>query len=103
VAAQPAHAPPTQLSPDGQATQAEPAVPHVPAEAARQTPSASQGNLVGDHMYMITGVNAASDTLTIRNPWGSSYSGSLAMTFTESIQQLAADNTSLWVTSGKAV
>jgi hypothetical protein len=52
---------------------------------------------------MVTGVNAATDTLTIHNPWGSAYSGSIAMTFTDSIQQLAADNTTLWVTSGKAV
>jgi hypothetical protein len=67
------------------------------------TPAASSGNLVGDHMFMVTGVNATTDTLTLRNPWGSAYSGSLAMIFTESIQQLAADNTMLWVTSGKAV
>jgi len=41
--------------------------------------------------------------VTLRNPWGSSYSGPLAMTFTESIQQLAANNTTLWVTSGNPV
>jgi hypothetical protein len=72
-------------------------------EVVLETPAASKGNLVGDHLFMVTGVNAATDTLTIHNPWGSAYSGSIAMTFTDSIQQLAADNTTLWVTSGKAV
>ena len=28
----------------------------------------SSGDLVGDHVYMITGVNAATDPLTIQNP-----------------------------------
>jgi len=69
-------------------------------EVLLSTPPASSGNLVGDHMYMVTGVNAATDTLTLRNPWGSAYSGPLAMTFTQSIEQLAGDNTTLWVTSG---
>jgi hypothetical protein len=72
-------------------------------EVLLQTPAASKGNLVGDHFFMVTGANAATDTVTLRNPWGSAYSGSLAMTFTESIQQLASDNTTLWVTSGKPV
>ena len=72
-------------------------------EVLMSTPATSNGNLVGDHMYMITGVNAATDTLTIQNPWGSAYSGPLAMTFTESIQQLAQDNCSLYAASGRPV
>ncbi len=64
------------------------------------TPGTSSGNLVGDHMYMVTGVNATTGALTIQNPWNSAYSGPLAMNFTETIRQLAADNCSLWVTSG---
>ena len=67
------------------------------------TPEGSNGDLVGDHMYMITGVNAANDTFTIRNPWNSAYSGPLAMTFGESIQQLAQDNCSLYAASGRPV
>ena len=67
------------------------------------TPGNSSGNLVGDHMYMVTGVNASSGALTIQNPWNTAYSGSLSMNFTETIQQLAADNCTLWVTSGHAV
>ncbi len=51
-------------------------------------------------MYMVTGVNAATGTLTIQNPWNTAYSGSLSMHFTETIQQLAAANCTLWVTSG---
>ena len=58
-------------------------------ELLMSTPENSSGNLVGDHMYMITGVNAATDTFTIQNPWNTAYSGPLAMSFTETIQQLA--------------
>jgi Calpain family cysteine protease len=72
-------------------------------EVLMSTPASSNGNLVGDHMYMITGVNAANDTFTIQNPWNSAYSGPLAMTFTESIQQLAQDNCSLYAASGHPV
>jgi hypothetical protein len=71
-------------------------------EVLMSTPGASSGNLVGSHMYMVTAINASSGALTIQNPWGSAYSGPLAMTFTETIQQLASDNCALWVTSGKA-
>jgi hypothetical protein len=69
-------------------------------EVLMSTPGNSTGNLVGSHMYMVTGVNAATGALTIHNPWNGAYSGPLAMTFTETIQQLAADNCTLWVTSG---
>jgi hypothetical protein len=72
-------------------------------EVLMSTPGNSNGNLVGDHMYMITGVNAATGTLTIQNPWNSAYSGPLAMTFTESIQALAQDNCSLYAASGRPV
>ena len=72
-------------------------------EILMSTPASSNGNLVGDHMYMVTGVNAATDTFTIQNPWNSAYSGPLAMTFTESIQQLAQDNCSLYAASGRPV
>jgi hypothetical protein len=69
-------------------------------EVLMSTPWWSGGNLVGDHMYMVTGVNASTGALTIRNPWNTAYSGSLSMNFTETIQQLAANNCTLWVTSG---
>ena len=71
-------------------------------EVLMSTPNNSSGNLVGDHMYMVTGINSSTGALSIHNPWGSSYSGPLAMSFTETVQQLAADNCTLWVTSGKA-
>lgn len=70
-------------------------------EVLMSTPANSSGNLVGDHMYMITGVNAAADTFTIQNPWHTAYSGPLAMNFTESIQQLAQDNCSLYAANGR--
>ena len=72
-------------------------------EVLMSTPWNSSGNLVGDHMYMVTGVNAATGALTIQNPWNTAYSGSLSMHFTETIQQLAAANCTLWVTSGHPV
>jgi hypothetical protein len=53
--------------------------------------------------YMITGVNAANDTFTIQNPWNTAYSGSLAMSFTESIQQLAQGNCALYTAAGRPV
>ena len=71
-------------------------------EVLMSTPNNSSGNLVGDHMYMVTGINTKTGVLSIQNPWGSAYSGPLSMSFTETIQQLAADNCTLWVTSGKA-
>ncbi len=70
-------------------------------EVLMSTPWNSSGNLVGNHMYMVTGVNAATGALTIQNPWNTAYSGSLSMHFTETIQQLAAANCTLWVTSGR--
>jgi Calpain family cysteine protease len=72
-------------------------------EVLMSTPANSNGNLVGDHMYMVVGVNASTDTFTIQNPWNSAYSGPLAMTFTESIQALAQDNCSLYAASGRPV
>jgi hypothetical protein len=69
-------------------------------EVLMSTPWNSGGNLVADHMYMVTGVNAATGALTIHNPWNTAYGGSLSMSFTETIQQLAANNCTLWVTSG---
>jgi Calpain family cysteine protease len=64
-------------------------------EVLMSTPWNSSGNLVADHMYMVTGVNAATGALTIHNPWNTAYSGSLSMSFTETIQQLAANNCTL--------
>jgi hypothetical protein len=72
-------------------------------EVLMSTPWNSSGNLVADHMYMVTGVNAATGALTVHNPWNTAYSGSLSMSFTETIQQLAANNCTLWVTSGHPV
>jgi hypothetical protein len=68
-------------------------------ELLTSTPENSSGNLVGDHIYMITDVNAANDTFTIQNPWNTAYSGPLAMSFTETIQPLAHDNCSLYAAS----
>jgi hypothetical protein len=67
------------------------------------TPNPDNGDLVGDHMYMITAVNAAAGTISIQNPWNNAYSGSLQMSFTDTIAQLAADNVSIYATSGAKV
>jgi hypothetical protein len=64
------------------------------------TPASSNGNLVGAHMFMVTGINASTDALTLQDPWASAYSGPLAMNFTDTLQQLSNDDCTLWVTSG---
>ena len=67
------------------------------------TPNQDNGNLVGDHMYMVTAVNAAAGTISIENPWNTAYSGSLKMSFTDTIAQLAADSVSIYATTGVKV
>ena len=69
-------------------------------EIILSTPNADNGDLVGDHMYTVTGVNAAAGTISIQNPWNTAYSGSLQMSFTDTIAQLAADNVSIYATTG---
>jgi hypothetical protein len=64
------------------------------------TPANSSGNLVGAHMFMVTAIDASACALTVQNPWGSAYSGPLAMDFTDTLQELADDDCTLWVTSG---
>jgi hypothetical protein len=72
-------------------------------EIILSTPNVDNGNLVGDHMYMITGVNSSAGTISIQNPWNTAYSGSLQMSFTDTIAQLAADNVSIYATTGTKV
>jgi hypothetical protein len=67
------------------------------------TSNIATGNIVADHMYEVIGYSAATDTLTLHNPWGSAYSGPLAMTFTESLGSLAAADCTIFATTGKAV
>ena len=62
------------------------------------TPSADNGNLVGSHMFEVVGVNAAAGTVTLQNPWNTSYSGPLSMRFTETLAQLAADQCGIYAT-----
>jgi len=64
------------------------------------TSSSASSPLVADHMFEVIGYNAAADTLTLHNPWGSGYSGSLPMTFTESLASLAASNSWIYATTG---
>jgi hypothetical protein len=60
-------------------------------------------NLVGGHMYMVTGINAAAGTVSLMNPWGTSGAGNgLEMAFTDSISTLAADGAMFGVTTGKS-
>ena len=66
------------------------------------TPNVDNGNLVGDHMFMVTGVTS-SGAISIQNPWNTAYSGSLQMSFTDTLAQLAADNVSIYVTTGTKV
>jgi hypothetical protein len=54
-------------------------------------------------MYMVSGVNSSAGTISIQNPWNGAYSGSLQMSFTDAIAQLAADNVSIYATTGAKV
>jgi hypothetical protein len=72
-------------------------------EIILSTPNRDNGNLVGDHMYMVSGVNSSAGTISIQNPWNGAYSGSLQMSFTDAIAQLAADNVSIYATTGAKV
>ena len=67
------------------------------------TSGVASGNIVADHMFQVVGFNATTDLLTLHNPWGSAYSGPLAMTFTESLSQLAGVDATVFMTTGKAV
>jgi hypothetical protein len=72
-------------------------------EIILSTPNADDGNLVGDHMFIVTAVNVAKGTITLQNPWNTAYSGSLQMSFTDSIATLAADDVSIYATTGSKV
>jgi ELWxxDGT repeat protein len=63
------------------------------------TPDATDGNLIGDHVFEVIGYGAG--TFTLHNPWGSAAS-SPAMTFTETASALAADSCSIDVAQGTA-
>jgi hypothetical protein len=71
------------------------------------TSNIANGNIVSDHMYEVigytAGTSAATDMLTLNNPWGSAYSGPLAMTFTISLASLAADDVTVFATTGKPI
>jgi Calpain family cysteine protease len=64
------------------------------------TPNIDNGNLVASHMFEVIGYDSATQTLTLHNPWGSGYSGSLAMTFTETLSALARDSCAIYATGG---
>lgn len=72
-------------------------------EIILSTRNQTVGNLVGDHMFEVSGVNAAAGTITLQNPWNTAYSGSLAMNFTDTMQQLASAGCTLYATTGHTV
>ncbi len=59
-------------------------------------------NLVAGHMFAVVGVDAAAETVTLFNPWGHN-SGNMAVEFTKSFADLAADNVTFAATTGKSV
>jgi hypothetical protein len=69
-------------------------------EIIMSTPGNTTGNLVSDHMFEVTGVNAAAGTISLQNPWNNANSNTgLAMNFTETIKQLATANCTLYATA----
>jgi hypothetical protein len=60
-------------------------------------------NIVGDHMYAVTGINVAAGTVSLDNPWnGSGLGTGLQMQFTDSIAALANDSVTFFAATGKA-
>ena len=58
-------------------------------------------NLVGDHMFAITGVNVAAGTVTLDNPWnGSGAYENFKMQFTESLSALLANGVEFHIAKG---
>jgi hypothetical protein len=64
--------------------------------------SGYQGNLVADHVFEIIGYSASDESFKIHNPWGST-DHSQPMTFTMSVQDLAAAGASITVAEGSAL
>ena len=66
--------------------------------------AAASGNLVADHMFMVTSVNAQAGTVNLQNPWGinGAWSGK-EMSFSEPIGALASDNATFFATNCKSV
>ena len=64
---------------------------------------AVSGNLVADHMFMVTAVNASTGMATLHNPWGADGPSGMLMTFDESISSLASDSATFMATTGKSV
>ena len=59
------------------------------------------GSLVGGHMFEVTSVDTKADTITLQNPWNTANTDPYAaMSFTETIAQLAQSSTALFVASG---
>ena len=58
------------------------------------------GDLVEDHVFEVIGYSASTESFTLHNPWGSA--SSEPMTFTLSVQALAALRTSMHVAEGSA-
>ena len=66
------------------------------------TSDTESGDIIADHMFEVIRYNAATETLTLHNPWGSAYSGPQAMTFTASLASLAALDCTIFTTIGQA-
>jgi hypothetical protein len=59
------------------------------------------GNLVADHMFAVTAVNASTGMVTLYNPWGAnSVGGSVATSFTIAASALVADQATFYAASG---
>ncbi len=62
---------------------------------------AVSGNLVADHMFAVTAVNAATGMVTLYNPWGANaVGGNVAESFTISISALASDQANFYAAVG---
>ena len=63
--------------------------------------SSASLNLVGDHMFAVTGVNVAAGTVTLDNPWnGSGDEENFKMQFTEPLSALLANGVEFHIATG---
>ena len=67
------------------------------------TGSIDSGNLVGDHMYEVTGYDTGSGNFMLHNPWGSAYSGGVAIDLQVSMADLFTNQATVGTTTGRAL
>lgn len=65
---------------------------------------ATSGNLIANHMFEVTAINASTGMVSLQNPWGANSSGNgVQENFSEPIATLARDGVDFFDTTGKSM